>query len=102
MAVWRGPFILRSDPPQPYPIRYRIGAPYSGKTHPNLIMPKWPSSDGKRQITVEVPAEHVEHLDAQAAYRGMTRAAYVRGLIVRDIVRQGPGRMAKTTGAALD
>jgi hypothetical protein len=65
-------------------------------------MPKWPSSNGKRQITVEVLAEHVEHLDAQAAYRGMTRAAYVRGLIVRDIVRQGPGRMAKTTGAALD
>jgi hypothetical protein len=32
----------------------------------------------------------------------MTRAAYVRGLIVDDIVRQGPGRMAKTTGAALD
>jgi predicted DNA-binding protein len=55
-------------------------------------MPRWPSSDGKRQITVEVPAEHVEHLDEQARYRGMTRAAYVRGLIVNDIVRQGPGR----------
>ena len=65
-------------------------------------MPKWPSSDGKRQITVEVPDEHVEHLDEQARYKGMTRAAYVRGLIVDDIVRQGPGRMAKTTGAALD
>jgi len=65
-------------------------------------MPKWPSSDGKRQITVEVLAKHVEHLDAQAAYRGMTRAAYVRGLVVDDIVRQGPGRMPKTTGAALD
>ena len=65
-------------------------------------MPKWPSSNGKRQITVEVLAEHVEHLDAQTAYRGMTRAAYVRGLVVDDIVRQGPGRMPKTTGAALD
>lgn len=102
MAVWRGPFILRSDSPQPYPIRYRIGAPYSGKTQPNLIMPQWPSNDGKRHITVEVPTEHVEHLDAQAVYRGMTRAAYVRGLIVDDIARQGPGRIAKAPGAELD
>jgi predicted DNA-binding protein len=58
-------------------------------------MPAWPCNDGKRHITIELPAEHVEHLDAQARYKGMSRAAYVRGLIVDDIVRQGPGRMAK-------
>jgi hypothetical protein len=86
---------LRSATPNHTPSATALEPPYSGKTHPNLIMPKWPSSDGKRQITVEVPDEHVEHLDVQAAYRGMTRAAYVRGLIVRDIVRQGPGRMTE-------
>lgn len=59
-------------------------------------MPGWPCEDGKRHITVELPAQHVEHLDAQARYEGCTRAAYVRQLIVRDIERQGPGRsMAK-------
>lgn len=35
------------------------------------------------------------HLDQQATERGMTRPAYIRGLIVDDIKRQGPaGRTA--------
>jgi hypothetical protein len=34
--------------------------------------------------------EHVAHLDAQASYYGSSRAAYLRGLIVRDMERQGP------------
>jgi hypothetical protein len=58
-------------------------------------MPTWPTAEGKRCLTIELSGEHVEHLDAQARYKGMSRAAYVRGLIVDDIVRQGPGRMAK-------
>lgn len=57
-------------------------------------MPGWPCIEGKRCLTFEFPTEHVEHLDAQSKYRGMTRAAYLRGLIVDDMARQGPGRMA--------
>lgn len=57
-------------------------------------MPGWPCSEGKRCVTIELPVEHVEHLDAQAIYNGCSRAAYLRQLIVRDIERQGPGRMA--------
>ena len=40
--------------------------------------------------------EHVAHLDAQASYYGSSRAAYLRGLIVRDMERQGP-TVAKAT-----
>jgi hypothetical protein len=55
-------------------------------------MPNWPPSAGRTTITLELPIQHVEHLDAQAAYDGCSRAAYVRRLIVRDIERQGPNR----------
>jgi len=55
-------------------------------------MPTWPVPEGKRTLTLELPVEHVAHLDAQAEYRGCSRAAYLRSLIVDDIERQGPTR----------
>jgi hypothetical protein len=55
-------------------------------------MPSWPTPDGKTTITLELPLEHVSHLDAQASYEGCSRAAYVRQLIRRDMERQGPTR----------
>jgi predicted DNA-binding protein len=45
-------------------------------------------------MTIELRAELVEHLDAQAEYNGCSRAAYLRMLVVKDIERQGPGRVA--------
>jgi hypothetical protein len=57
-------------------------------------MPGWPTAEGKRCVTIELAIEHVSHLDVQAEYEGCSRAAYIRRLIVRDIERQGPGRMA--------
>ncbi len=57
-------------------------------------MPSWPTSDGRRAITLEVPASHVEHLDQQASYEGCSRAAYIRQLIRRDIERQGSASQA--------
>ena len=51
-------------------------------------MPAWPVPEGRRCITLELAAEHVEHLDNQAAYYGCTRVAYIRRLIVDDISRQ--------------
>ena len=52
-------------------------------------MPSWPTAEGRRCITLDLAAEHVEHLDSQAAYYGCTRVAYIRRLIVEDIRRQG-------------
>ena len=57
-------------------------------------MPGWPTAEGKRCVTIELAIEHVDHLDVQSQYEGCSRAAYIRRLIVRDIERQGPGRMA--------
>jgi hypothetical protein len=57
-------------------------------------MPGWPTAEGKRCVTIELATEHVSHLDIQAEYEGCSRAAYIRRLIVRDIERQGPGRVA--------
>lgn len=53
-------------------------------------MPTWPTPAGRKTITVELLAEHVQHLDQQASYEGCSRAAYIRQLIRRDIERQGP------------
>jgi hypothetical protein len=58
-------------------------------------MPGWPTAEGRRSVTIELAIEHVSHLDVQAEYEGCSRAAYMRRLIVRDIERQGPSRMAK-------
>jgi predicted DNA-binding protein len=55
-------------------------------------MPTWPTKEGRTTITLELRTELVEHLDAQAEYLGQSRAAYVRGLVMRDMERQGPGR----------
>jgi predicted DNA-binding protein len=57
-------------------------------------MPGWPIPAGRRCITIELATEHVEHLDTQSEYEGCSRAAYLRRLIVRDIERQGPSRVA--------
>ena len=76
-----------------YPLRFRNCTPYSGETHQNT-MPGWPTAEGKRCVTIELAIEHVSHLDVQAEYEGCSRAAYIRRLIVRDIERQGPSRVA--------
>jgi predicted DNA-binding protein len=55
-------------------------------------MPTWPTKEGRTTITLELRTELVEHLDAQAEYLGQSRAAYVRGLVMKDMERQGPGR----------
>lgn len=56
-------------------------------------MPNWPTASGRKTITVDLPQEHVDHLDQQAIYEGCSRAAYLRQLIRRDIERQGPNRL---------
>jgi len=58
-------------------------------------MPKGPAKQGQTNITLELRTDLVEHLDVQSQYEGCSRAAYMRRLIVRDIERQGPGRVAK-------
>jgi hypothetical protein len=58
-------------------------------------MPTWPTKEGRTTITLELRTELVEHLDAQAEYLGQSRAAYVRGLVMKDMERQGPGKAAK-------
>ena len=56
-------------------------------------MPGWPTAEGKRCVTIELAIEHIAHLDTQATYYGMSRAAYLRTLIVKDVERQGPARV---------
>jgi predicted DNA-binding protein len=55
-------------------------------------MPTWPTPEGRKTITIEVPNDLLDRIDAQAQYLGCSRAAYVRQLMVRDIERQGPGK----------
>jgi hypothetical protein len=62
--------------------------------HLPTTMPGWPIPDGRKCITIELDTKHVEHLDHQATYYGMSRAAYLRTLIVRDVERQGPAPTA--------
>jgi hypothetical protein len=38
-------------------------------------MPTWPLPPGRRTVTLELPVEHVQHLDDQASYIGCSRAA---------------------------
>jgi len=57
-------------------------------------MPGWPTAEGKRCVTIELRIELVKHLDTQARYLGQSRAAYLRGLVIEDMERQGPGRVA--------
>jgi len=55
-------------------------------------MPTWPTPEGRRTITIEVPNDLLDRIDAQAQYLGCSRAAYIRALMVRDLERQGPGK----------
>jgi hypothetical protein len=55
-------------------------------------MPTWPSPEGRSAITLELRTDLLIHLDTQASYMGCSRAAYIRGLVIRDMERQGPGR----------
>jgi hypothetical protein len=57
-------------------------------------MPSWPPTAGRTTITLELKLELVDHLDAQAEFYGMSRAAYIRQLVVKDMQRQGPGPAA--------
>jgi hypothetical protein len=59
-----------------------------------IHMPGWPTPEGKRCVTIELNVEHIQHLDDMASYYGMSRAAYLRTLIVRDVERQGPAPSA--------
>ena len=43
-------------------------------------------------MTIDLPAEQVVHLDAEADLRGLTRAGYLRQLIFDDMRRQGRSR----------
>jgi hypothetical protein len=53
-------------------------------------MPSWPTKEGRTTITLELRVELVQHLDTQADLYGMSRAAYLRQLVVKDMQRQGP------------
>lgn len=69
-------------------------------------MPNWPPAQGRRAVTFELQAEHVAHLDKQAAYEGCSRAAYVRKLARRDMELHGqsaaPSILLELTPEALD
>jgi hypothetical protein len=64
--------------------------PLDCRTKPMHPMPTWPLPPRRRTVTLELPVEHVQHLDEQAQYIGCSRAAYLRRLIRRDMDRQGP------------
>ena len=51
-------------------------------------MPSWPIKPGHKQISVELPAEQVEHLNREAELRGLGRVGYLRQLIFEDMRRQ--------------
>jgi hypothetical protein len=55
-------------------------------------MPSWPTKDGLKTMTIEMRHDLVEHLDQQAQWQGMSRAAYLRQLVLKDMRRQGPSR----------
>ena len=52
-------------------------------------MATYPPADGSRCLSIDLAAELVEHLDAQARYYGCARVAYLRRLIIDDMTRQG-------------
>jgi hypothetical protein len=51
-------------------------------------MPSWPLKPGHLQISVELRAEQVEHLDREAKLRGLGRVGYLRQLLFEDMRRQ--------------
>jgi hypothetical protein len=74
---------------------FHIFTPYTAERHPLEPMPAWPAREGQKTMTIELRADLVEHLDAQAEYLGCSRAAYLRQLVVKDMERQGPAVAAK-------
>ena len=60
-------------------------------------MPTWPTPEGRRAITIELPEHHVHHLDMQAELYGCSRAAYLRRLIVSDIQAVTAAQARNTT-----
>ena len=76
------------------PLWFHIRTPYTADSHPPRSMPSWPAKEGQTAITLELRTDLVEHLDTQARYLGQSRAAYLRGLVIKDMDRQGPSRMA--------
>ena len=69
---------------------HTVSAPPIVEEQHDNTMPGWPTAEGKRCVTIELAIEHIAHLDDQATYYGMSRAAYLRTLIVKDVERQGP------------
>jgi hypothetical protein len=51
-------------------------------------MPTTPAKPGHKHCTFDFLAEQVEHLDREAALRGLTRAGYLRQLVFEDMRRQ--------------
>jgi metal-responsive CopG/Arc/MetJ family transcriptional regulator len=57
-------------------------------------MPNWPPRDGKRQVTLELSTDLINHLDERAQYEGCSRPAYLRQLIRRDIEQHNSSTQA--------
>ena len=71
---------------------YRMGsgsAPLRMGTHTQHSMPSYPPKEGSTTITLELRIELAQHLNAQADLCGMSRAAYMRQLVMKDMQRQG-------------
>lgn len=51
-------------------------------------MSSWPDPTNRRTISLQLDMAHLEYVDARARYRGCTRAAYIRQLIVDDMESQ--------------
>jgi hypothetical protein len=83
--------IVREQRVRMTPVPYRIGSfwePLRVCSSNENAMPSWPIKPGHKQISVELPAEQVEHLDAEASLRGLGRVGYLRQLIFDDMRRQ--------------
>jgi len=51
-------------------------------------MPSWPPADGHTTVTTNLPAAFRQHLDQEADYRGYSRAAHIRQLVLADRKRR--------------
>lgn len=54
----------------------------------------WEAREGHKIITIELREDILDGIDEQAKYLGMSRAAYIRQAMVRDLERQGPAPVA--------
>lgn len=73
-------------------MRFRICIPYTAGRNLLHPMPGWPTKQGMKCMTIEMREDLVQHIDEQADYQGMSRVAYLRQLVMKDMRRQGPGR----------